>query len=220
MKNVIIAGATGMTGGLVLDYCLASPEIKSVTVIVRKPTGITNYKLNEVVHPDFSDLSAVTESFKNQDIAYYCLGVYTGAVDRETFRKITLNYTQVFADTLRKISPETTFYFLSGMGADPTEKSKVMFARDKGAAENYLNTLNFNQLFIFRPAYIYPVIPRKEPNLTYRIFRFFYPVMKLMYPSGVIPSTNLAKAMFHAGLKGTEKHILENIDIRQLAAKI
>ena len=124
MKNVIITGATGMIGGLILEACLNSPDIGKVTIIVRRSTGISNDKLTEVIHQDFNDFTSVESYFKNQDIAYYCLGVYTGAVDRDRFRMITVDYTDAFAETLKRYSPQATFCFLSGMGADRLEKSR------------------------------------------------------------------------------------------------
>jgi thioester reductase-like protein len=50
MKNVIMTGATGMIGGLILDACLNSSDIGKVTIIVRKSTGIFHDKLTEVIH--------------------------------------------------------------------------------------------------------------------------------------------------------------------------
>lgn len=138
MKNVILTGGTGMIGGLVLQECIKSPDIKKVISIVRRPTGIKHKKLTEIVHDDFLDYSKIETQCKNIDVAYYCLGVYTGAVPREKFREITVGYTKAFASALRKISPKATFCFLSGVGADRKEKSRMMFAQDKGIAENFL----------------------------------------------------------------------------------
>jgi hypothetical protein len=103
------------------------------------------------------------------------------------------------------------------MGADRSERSRMMFARDKGVAENRLDKMQFNQLYIFRPAYIHPMTPRNEPNITYRVMRFLYPLYKIIYANGVITSTDLSKALFIVGLKGGEKKILENKDIRKIA---
>ena len=65
--------------------------------------------------------------------------------------------------------------------------------------------------FSFRPAYIYPVESRKEPNVAYKIFRVLYPVFNAMGLS--IRSTDLANAMFNVGVNGAKKQILENKDI-------
>jgi nucleoside-diphosphate-sugar epimerase len=215
MKNVIITGSSGMIGSLVLENCLTSDKIKRVVAINRRESGIDHPKLTELVHTDFLDYTLVENHFKSIDIAYYCIGVYTGQVSRDEFRKITFDYTKAFADILKKHSPGAAFCFLSGQGADQTEKSRMMFAKDKGAAENYLLSLNFRQTYIFRPAYIYPVTPRKEPNFTYKITRAIYPLLKLVYPNGVIRSTDLANALFMTGLTGGDKVVLENKDIKK-----
>ncbi|HEY3450510.1 MAG TPA: hypothetical protein VGK67_29410 [Myxococcales bacterium] len=98
----------------------------------------------------------------------------------------------------------------------------MSFARYKGAAEKALLAQGFARVHLFRPAYIYPVEERKEPNLTYRITRALYPVLRTVAPGSVIPSDELAKAMLLAGLQGTGAHtgpVLENADIRKLVAE-
>ncbi len=212
-KTALITGATGMVGGLVLKECLNNENIEKVISISRKPTGIQHDKLIEVIHFNFLDFTGKEDHFKNIDIAYFCIGVYTGAVSKEKFKTITVDYTKVFADLLKDKSPQARFCFLSGMGADQTEKSKMMFARDKGIAENYLIKKEFYGLHIFRPGYIYPVTPRKEPNFTYKLSRKLYPLLKILMPNGVITSEHLAKSMFKTGLHGNDQQILENKSI-------
>jgi hypothetical protein len=51
----------------------------------------------------------------------------------------------------------------------------MAFARYKGEAEKTLLSAGFPRIYIFRPACIYPVEPRKEPNLSYRLLRELYP---------------------------------------------
>ncbi len=215
-KNVIITGGTGMVGLLVLKECLENDNISSVTSLVREKSNITHPKLKEVVIEDFCDYSNHGDLFRNKDIAYYCLGVYTGAVPRDEFRKITVDFTIAFADKLREQSPNAGFVFLSGAGADRAEKSRMMFAKDKGAAENYLLKKDFKALHIFRPGYIYPVTPRKEPNFSYILSRKLYPILKVFIPGSVIESVDLAHAMFSVGVNGGKMDTYENKDIRNL----
>jgi hypothetical protein len=78
-------------------------------------------------------------------------------------------------------------------------------------------------VYIFRPAYIYPVQPRKEPNVSYRLLRAIYPVFRLLFPNQVIPADDLAHAMVDATLHGNAGNerrtvVLENRDIRALVA--
>jgi len=220
-KKVIITGATGMVGGCALRICLNNPALSRVTVLGRSPTGIHDTRLHEVVVEDFSDYSALMDVLAGQDAALFCLGVYTGAVPDDLFRQITVDYTLAFARALHKASPQAAFCFLSGQDADQTEKSRMAFARYKGAAEKALLDIGFSRVHIFRPGYIYPVTPRKEPNLMYTISRFLYPLLRRIYPNIGISSEDLAAAMVHAGLYGTGEHqnpILENRDIRSMNA--
>jgi hypothetical protein len=74
---------------------------------------------------------------------------------------------------------------------------------------------------IFRPAYIYPVEPRKEPNFSYRLLRGIYPVFRVLFPNLVIRADDLARAMVEAAIRGTEEReglVLENHDIRSMVA--
>ncbi|MCT4601749.1 MAG: NAD(P)H-binding protein [Marinifilum sp.] len=212
MKKVLITGATGMTGGIVLKYCLQSSEIEKVTIFVRRPTSLKHTKLNEVIISDFIDYSAHLQEFQNVDAVYFCIGVYTGAVPDEKFKEITVDYTKAFVDALRKSSPNANFCFLSGAGADLTEKSRMSFAKYKGMAENYLFASLLN-VYSFRPGYIYPVEKRKEPNFSYKLSRTLYPLIKLFGKNASIKSNHLALGMFKAGLRGAPKEILENRDI-------
>src|SRR5580692_3954458 len=193
--RVVIVGATGMVGGYTLRYALGNPAVASVTAIVRRKLGISHPKLKEVLHQDFADCSALAEPLSGQHAAIFCLGTYTRAVSDAELRTITVNYTVEFARVFRTSSPEAAFSFLSGSGADPTGRSRLAFARYKGEAEKALLAAGFPQVYIFRPAYNYPVEPRKEPNFTYRLMRTIYPVFRMLFPNQVIRADDLARAM-------------------------
>lgn len=216
MKNVIITGATGLVGGLVLQECLDSTEIQSVTSITRRVSGNIHPKLTEIIHSDFTDYSAIYEHLKGKDIAFYCISIYTGKVPNSEFKKITVDYTAAFSKALKKESPNATFCFLSGQGADQTEKSPLIFAKSKGAAEKDLISRQFKELYIFRPGYIYPITRSFEPNFSYRLSQKLFPFLRLLMPNAVITSIRLAKAIFKIGLYGANQTILENIDIRMI----
>jgi uncharacterized protein YbjT (DUF2867 family) len=222
-KRLVIVGATGMVGGCALRYALDHPAVGRVTAIGRKPTGITHPRLTQVLHQDFADCSGLAVALAGQDAAVFCLGTYTGAVPDAELRRVTVDYAVAFARVLRDSSPRATFAFLSGSGADPTGRSRMAFARYKGEAERILSTAGFPGLYIFRPAYIYPVQPRKEPSLSYRLLRVIYPAFRVVLPSQVIPADALARAMVDAalsGIGGKERRavVLENRDIQALVA--
>ncbi|WP_299531755.1 NAD-dependent epimerase/dehydratase family protein [Ulvibacterium sp.] len=210
--KIIITGSTGMIGSLVLTHGLNAPQITEILSLVRKPTGQKHAKLKEIVVGDFEDYSKDNDLFKDIKVAFFCLGAYTGQVSDELFKKITVNYAVEFAKALEKNSPGATLCLLSGAGADRTEKSKTSFARYKGMAENQISSLNL-RFYSLRPAYIYPVQQRKEPNFGYRLLRVLYPLLKAFGKRYSITSVELADAMFHAGLNGADQEILENQDL-------
>ncbi|MGH9513346.1 MAG: NAD-dependent epimerase/dehydratase family protein [Terriglobales bacterium] len=217
--RVVIVGATGMVGGYALRYALDHPDTGSVTAIGRRKLGISHTKLREVLHQDFADCSALADTLSGQDAAVFCLGAYTGAVPDAEFRNITVDYPIEFARVLRRRSPEAAFSLLSGKGADPTGRSRVPFARYKGEAENGLLAAGFPHVYIFRPAYIYPVEPRKEPNSSYRLLRAIYPAFRVLFPNQVIRADDLARAMVEVAVRGTGEQrslIFENRDIRTM----
>ena len=210
--KVLIAGSTGMIGELILKHCLNSIEINEVRSLVRKPTITKHEKLKEIVIENFENYSKHIDLFKEIDVAFFCIGVYTGQVPDAIFKLITVNYATEFATALKRESPKATLCMLSGMGADRTEKSRTSFARYKGMAENRISLLNL-KFHAFRPAYIYAVEQRKEPNIGYQFFRFIYPITKYFGKGASIKSSELALAMFKVGLNGAETEILENREI-------
>jgi len=219
VKRVAIVGATGMVGGYALRYLLENPAVEQVTAIGRKKVGISHPKLSEVLHQDFAECSALAETLSGHDAAVFCLGTYTGVVPDAELRKITVDYTIEFARVLRGSSPDAAFSFLSGNGADPTGRSRLPYARYKGEAEKALLAAGFPRVYIFRPAYIYPVEPRKEPNLGYRILRVIYPAFRVLFPNQVIRADEMARVMVDAAVRGTAGRpgpVFENRDIRAL----
>jgi uncharacterized protein YbjT (DUF2867 family) len=218
--RLVIVGASGMVGGYALRYALDDPSIGVVTVIGRRKLGLAHPKLKEVLHQDFADCSTLARPLSGQDAAIFCLGVYTGAVPDKEFRKITVDYTIEFARALGASSPGAAFSFLSGSGADQTGRSRMAFARYKGEAEKALLAAGFPRLYIFRPAYIYPVKSRSEPNFNYRLLHLIYPVFRRLFPNQVIQADDLARVMVDVAVRGKrerESVVLENREIRAMA---
>jgi uncharacterized protein YbjT (DUF2867 family) len=222
-KRLVIVGATGMVGGYALRSALDNSAVKSVTSIGRKKLGIAHPKLKEILHHNFADCSALATALSRQDAVIYCLGTYTGSVSDEQLRVITADYTIEFARVFRDSSPGAAFSFLSGSGADPTGRSRLAFARYKGQAEKALLEVGFPHTYIFRPAYIYPVEPRNEPNFSYRLMRTAYPVFRVLFPNQVIRADDLAQVMVDVAIRqnGDQRSLVfENRDIRAMVRSL
>jgi uncharacterized protein YbjT (DUF2867 family) len=217
--HLVIVGATGMVGGYALRYALDHAAVGSVTSVGRRKLGISHSKLQELLHKNFADCSALADTLSGQDAAVFCLGTYTGSVSDAELRAITADYTIEFARVLRSSSPNAAFSFLSGNGADQTGRSRLAFARYKGEAEKALLASGFPCVYLFRPAYIYPVQPRKEPTFSYRLLRALYPVFRLLFPNQVIRADDLGWAMVDVVLRQTQERqgwVFENRDIRAM----
>ncbi len=213
MTRIIIVGATGMVGSEALKLALESSQVSEVVVLTRRATGTKHAKLTEVIHQDFYNYQDIASSFRQIDAALFCLGAYTGSIPDAEFKRVTVDLTQAFAEILHQHSPQAVFCFLSGQGADPVEKSKVSFARYKGMAENALLAQGFRRVHIYRPGYIYPVKPREEPNLLYRLIRPLYPAISKLYSNIGLDSVALAESMLKGALQAGQGQILENRDI-------
>ena len=213
-----------MVGGYALRFALDNSAVKSVTSIGRKRLGISHPKLKEVLHQNFADCSPLADILSDQDAVVYCLGTYTGSVSDAELRTITADYTIEFARVLHESSPHAAFSFLSGSGADQSGRSRLAFARYKGQAEKALLAAGFSPVYLFRPAYIYPVEPRKEPNFSYRLMRTVYPVFRTLFPNQVIRADDLAWAMVDVIMRQTQERqgpvlenlVLENRDIQAM----
>jgi len=222
-KSLVVVGATGMVGGYALRYALDDSEVKSVTSIGRKKLGISHPKLKEVLHQNFADCSALSDVLSGQDGAVFCLGTYTGSVSDAELHRITVDYTVEFSCVLSGSSPGAAFSFLSGNGADPTGRSRLAFARYKGEAENAVLAAGFPHVYLFRPAYIYPVEPRNEPNFSYRLLRTIYPVFRVLFPNQVIRADDLARTMVDVVVRRNGEpgnSVFENRDIRAMVESL
>jgi len=187
-RHLVIVGATGMVGGYAVRYALDNPAVGRFTVISRRKRGISHPKLDQVVHPDFADCSALADMLCGQDAAIFCLGTYTRSVSDAQLRTITVDYTIESARVLHGSNPGAAFSFLSGNGAHPTGRSRMAFSRYKGEAENVLLAGGFPRVSIFRPAYINPVESRDKPNFSYPFLHSIYPVFRVRFPDQMAPA--------------------------------
>ena len=203
-----------MVGSLVLKNALASKYISKVIVYGRSSVDFEHEKMQEFLSPVFTQFPvSFLKELPSIDHVLFCVGVYTGVVKRDIFRQITVDYPVELAKQHLLVNPKGCFSLLSGQGADRSERSRMMFAKDKGQAENTLSELYNGSFFTFRPGYIYPVEKRVEPNFSYRISRLVYPLFKALGPKFSITSHQLAKGILKSAMLLPPKEILENQEI-------
>jgi len=218
--KVLLFGATGMIGQGVLRECLLDPRITEVRSLVRTPSGVIHPKLKEILHQDYFDYTAIEGQLTGLDACFFCLGVSSAGMTEEAYRRITHDLTLAAASTLSRLNPAMTFSYISGAGADSSEKGRVMWARVKGEIENALLRLPFKAVHLFRPGAIRPLhgITSRTPlyRILYRVLGPFLPLLKAVSPDSLTTTEQLGRAMIHAGLEGAPKAVLEMRDINRL----
>lgn len=221
--KVIIFGATGMVGQGALRACLADPRIEQVLVIGRTPIGLSRPKLRELIRADLTDYADIEADLTGYDACFWCLGISSLGMDEPSYTRTTFDLTLAAATTLSRLNPAMTFVFISGGGADSSERGRVMWARIKGKTENALRRLPFKAVYIFRPGIIQPLQGIRSKTASYRlIYRLAGPLfslLKWMAPHWVLTTDSLARAMILAGREGADKAILEAQDIYALSQR-
>jgi hypothetical protein len=217
--KAILTGATGMVGEGVLHECLQHNDVEEVLVVGRRTCGITHLKLEEVLIPDFFDLSAIENKLTGYNTCFFCLGVSSVGMKEAEFYKLTYLLAMNFATTLARQNSQMIFCYISGAGTDSTEKGRMMWARVKGKTENDLAKLPFKKAYNFRPGIIKPIKGLKNTLSFYKYVGWLIPVIKLIAPKKVSSLRELGLAMINAANKGYEKQILEVQDIIVLSKK-
>lgn len=218
--KVLLLGATGMIGQGVLRECLLDDRVTAVVVLTRVTTGQAHPKLREVLHQDYFHYEGLEERLRDVDACLFCLGVSSAGLSEAVYSRVTHDLTLALAQFLVALNPRMSFCYISGAGADSTERGRVMWARVKGRIENALLRLPFAGVYIFRPGAIQPLhgIQSRTPiyRLLYRIIGPLLPLIQRLAPDAVTTTERLGQAMIQAGLWGAPKPLLEMQDINRL----
>lgn len=215
--RVIITGATGMVGEGVLHECLKHPEIELILVINRKPCGVTNPKLKEIIHPDFFDLSTIENQLAGYNACFFCAGVSSVGMKEAQYYKLTYTMTIHIAETLSRMNNEMVFCYISGAGTDSSEEGRMMWARVKGKTENDLMKLPFRTVYSFRPAFMLPIRGLKNVPSFYKYIAWIYPIVRPVFPNFFGTLKEVGLAIINVTITGYNKQVIELKDIRLLA---
>ena len=215
--NVLLFGATGMIGQGVLRECLLDPGIERVLIVGRRATGQRDEKLDEIVVPDVTDLSAVESELSGFDACMFCLGVSAAGMSEEKYARQTYDLTLAVARTLALLNPTMTFLYVSGTGTDASERGRTMWARVKGRTENALLRLPFAAAYMFRPAFILPLHGIRSRTTLYRavyaVAHPLYPVLRRLAPGYVTTTERIGRAMIAVARDGFSRPIVEAADL-------
>ncbi len=217
--KVIIIGVSGMVGQGVLRECLADPKVTAILVVGRSATGLQHPKVREIVHPDLRNLESLEAELTGFDACFFCLGASAAGLSEEAYVAINHAIPMSFGTTLARINPGMTFVYVSGAGTDSSERGRMMWARVKGKTENDLLRLNLNA-FMFRPGFIQPMNGEVSRTRAYRIgiaiLKPVFPLLRRLFPSAILTTEVVGKAMLRLVSESNAKRILEARDINDL----
>ncbi len=178
-RTVLLAGATGLVGGLVLEGLLADPQVATLHALSRRALSISHPKLR--VHlVDFSDLPELPRV----DEVYLALGTTIKvAGSQAAFRAVDLDANLAVARAAASAGARRVG-LVSAAGAD--SRSSMFYNRVKGELEDALKAMHLTALVLAQPSLL---LDKREglnqpPRLGERIA---IPIAKVLAP--LLPGT-------------------------------
>jgi len=200
-KIALLAGATGLVGGLLLKTLLDAPDYSRVYALTRRLLGKEHPRLaNRVV--TFERMAEQIKGLVAQD-AYCCIGTTIAeAGSQEAFRAADVDAVLLFARAARA-AQATRFIVVSSVGANSS--STKFYLRTKGEMEEAVTDLGFTSVDILQPSLL--LGPRQGLRPAELAGRILSPLVNpfLTGPREAyraIPAETVAKAMLGASRRG------------------
>jgi uncharacterized protein YbjT (DUF2867 family) len=177
-RTALVAGASGLVGGHVLQLLLADAAYARVITLARRQLDARHAKLDQRVL-DLGALDAVTDP-PHVDDAFCCIGTtIKKAGSQDAFRRVDYDYVLAFARAAQRAGARQ-FLLVTALGADAA--SRIFYSRVKGEIEQAVRELPFQGIHIFRPSFL--MGERAESRLAERLA---IPVARALAPLLVGP---------------------------------
>jgi len=197
--TAVVLGASGLTGGLLVNELLADKDYKTVHVLVRKTLTIIHPKLQQHV-VDFNNKEDFSNKIGEGDVIFSCIGTTQKKVkgDKKLYEKIDHDIPVNAAETA--ISHHfKKFLIISSVGAN--EKSSNFYLSLKGKTENSLKQFPFESISIFQPSLLNG--RRNETRFVEQIAETIMDLLSFLLLGPLqkyraIGANNVARAMVYA----------------------
>ena len=177
--KAIVLGATGATGQELVKLLLNDPNFSKVTIFVRKKPRIKHEKLT-TYEIDFSRLNEY-KGLIHGDVIFSALGTTLSQAGSKTQQYLVdFNYQYEFA----KIGSENKvihYSLVSSVGANIN--SPFFYPKTKGALEEAVKKLGFNNIYIFQPPFLI-----RQSNLIRPGEKRALKILKLLNQIGILKS--------------------------------
>ncbi len=200
-RIALVAGATGLIGGHLVNALIEAPEFSRVYALTRRPFAKEHPKLaNRIVI--FERMAEQLKGLIVND-AFCCIGTTIGeAGSQEAFREVDVDAVLLFAQAARA-AQATRFVVVSSAGA--SSASKKFYLRTKGEMEEAVSGLGFASVDILQPSLL--LGPRKALRPIEITGRIFAPLLNPLLTGAreqfrAIPAQTVARAMVGAVRRG------------------
>ncbi|MET6989397.1 nucleoside-diphosphate sugar epimerase [Sediminicola arcticus] len=217
-KTAIILGATGLTGGFLLNILLGMNYYKKVIIFSRSTIGFTHPKLEENLI-DLLTLEAHSEKFKADEV-FCCIGTTKAKTpNKETYKKIDYGI-PLSAAKLCKQNSIPTFIVISALGANAN--SGIFYNRIKGEMEEDVLKCTIPKAHILQPSLIGG--KREEKRVGEWVFKQLFGLFNLLLVGPLqkyrsIAPKNIAKAMVWLANHDHDTIRIESDGIQKIAGK-
>lgn len=213
-KTAILIGATGLSGGFLLDNLIADSNFEKIIIFTRRSVEKTSPKIEEHI-VDLLELENYKDLFKG-DVVFCCIGTTKKKTpDDDSYRKVDYGI-PVAAARMAKENSIDTFIVISALGAD--YKSKVFYNRIKGEMErDVLNEIILNT-YILQPSLI--VGERDEKRFGEDVASVLMRTFDVLVPEKYkfIYAKTIAKTMQIVSLQGYTEVVISSQEIKDIAS--
>jgi uncharacterized protein YbjT (DUF2867 family) len=159
MKTAILLGATGLTGGILLEKLLQDDRYDRIKIFGRHSVERAEEKIEEYL-VDLFDLEKHRKDFTGDEV-FCCIGTTQAKTpNEELYRKVDYGI-PVMAARLANENNIKRFLVVSALGAD--EKSSFFYNRTKGEMERDVLIQQIPETYILQPALIAGNREEKRP---------------------------------------------------------
>ncbi len=208
-QDILILGASGLTGSHLLDRVLDERLVRRVTAPCRRALPTHPH-----LHNPVGELPALLEQLDSvPEVAFCCLGTTQDKAGSDAaFQAIDRDLVVTCAARLRALGVPHLLV-VSAVGADPA--SHLLYIRTKGEMEQALIAQGWPQLTIARPSLL--LGPRDEPR---PIEQLAAPLARMLAGRWqAIRASTLAHALWRLALEpGSGVRIVESDELRQLGS--
>jgi uncharacterized protein YbjT (DUF2867 family) len=175
LKNIILAGSSGLVGSFALKNLLSDARVGKIILVSRTAQDISNPKIQQIIGSldllDFVNLEDY--GVDHIDAGLCALGsTIKKAGNKDAFKKVDKDFVVKIAEFSKKFGSQQ-FAVISALGAD--SKSPFFYNQVKGEMEEAVRALKFSKLTIIRPSLI--LGERKELRVTERFFNKISPFL-------------------------------------------